>query len=338
MDCQPSEAPSHSSNKNQASIYSRTSSLYPTATPTLQTDTIMQDVEIIASDDVTRPTFDKFHLFLKVPIELRLKIWGDAAPEPAVIVQRESGKVGRQFRYIRSTGIPSVLHACHESRTEYLDSGIKDETLARRKMEHSVYKLCFGNKSGKACQVFWSEVDSLWALRHKPRGMEEQMCTNILTLGPLTGLKRLMLSCFSVSPTTMDLREFASFFPSLETLTILIPEKVLQRESTSSLELKPETYGEVSTHRLIEPFRGCVRVLQRAVNARLAQAKKKSPKSHFPTIKYRMEGQFKEKEYVTIPPRAVKPRRMRKKKVVDEDSEGDDLEDDVNVDVAGESG
>jgi len=59
---------------------------------------------------------DKFHLFGKLPLELRRKIWGFATPPPWLIMRRPtpSGPKG----YTRQ--VPADPHACKESRKEFL--------------------------------------------------------------------------------------------------------------------------------------------------------------------------------------------------------------------------
>ncbi|KAE8449652.1 hypothetical protein EG329_007982 [Mollisiaceae sp. DMI_Dod_QoI] len=61
-----------------------------------------------------RPTF---HLFGKLPPEIRLKIWDAARPEPRVvkISQTKPNKYGVRGLYSRAK-IPGLLHACHDSR------------------------------------------------------------------------------------------------------------------------------------------------------------------------------------------------------------------------------
>jgi hypothetical protein len=109
--------------------------------------------------------------FDKLPIELRLKIWGMAAPEPAFIVQVPRGKAGKGYTYTRA--VPAVLHACRESRNEYLDPGLSEcqESVNRRRKVHPVYKLSFHSSDGsrEAPVYFSSDIDTFCGLPENPQ-------------------------------------------------------------------------------------------------------------------------------------------------------------------------
>jgi hypothetical protein len=62
---------------------------------------------------ISTPT--EFHLFPKLPTELRLRTWGFVPLEPQIVTQARSATPKRSCRRA-----PAVLHACHESRREFL--------------------------------------------------------------------------------------------------------------------------------------------------------------------------------------------------------------------------
>lgn len=100
--------------------------------------------------------------------ETRLAIWGYAAPEPMTVIQRESEKTKGRFTYRRKP--PAVLHACRESRLEYLDT---DETsdnasIARRRKDHPVYKLWFQEKRLRSVPAYFSvDVDAFYGRQYE---------------------------------------------------------------------------------------------------------------------------------------------------------------------------
>ncbi len=94
------------------------------------------------------PNLREFHLFPKLPLELQLKIWGDAEPEPRVIMQSQNSKEVKTRRCI-----PAILHACHQSRYEYLAD-------SERKRSHATYTLVHM----KLPTYFSFEIDTLYLL------------------------------------------------------------------------------------------------------------------------------------------------------------------------------
>lgn len=92
------------------------SPLSSTSTSTLATN---PDV----SNAVT--TYDIFHLFPKLPVEIKQSIWllSDAVPGPKIIWARASSSFRNSFSawevYHRS--VPKVLHICRETRDEFMD-------------------------------------------------------------------------------------------------------------------------------------------------------------------------------------------------------------------------
>lgn len=78
----------------------------------------------------TQRPLKEFHLFPNLPIELRLKIWALSAAEPCIVTQNE-----KRPEFCRS--IPPVLHACRESRNEFL----AEAKLTNSKCSHPTYTL-----------------------------------------------------------------------------------------------------------------------------------------------------------------------------------------------------
>ncbi|GFF87074.1 hypothetical protein IFM47457_07378 [Aspergillus lentulus] len=63
-----------------------------------------------------------FHLFPRLPFELRSRIW-DLTVEPRTVevrFKREHGSWGKLLHVTSSTPVPAVLQACHEARNQGL--------------------------------------------------------------------------------------------------------------------------------------------------------------------------------------------------------------------------
>ncbi|KFY16392.1 hypothetical protein V492_01377 [Pseudogymnoascus sp. VKM F-4246] len=83
-------------------------------------------------------TLDAFHLFPRLPSELRLQIWNDAFPRRVVTVHYVHNESGSSLKYFCSPDpLPAVFSACKESRSEAL----------------SVYTKAFS--SGSAPRYIW---------------------------------------------------------------------------------------------------------------------------------------------------------------------------------------
>ncbi|KAH6682644.1 hypothetical protein B0J14DRAFT_673019 [Halenospora varia] len=135
----------------------------PTASkksPTVNYDSHMEDTITAKTKSEDGPNFT---LFPELPLELRLKIWGYAAPEPQLIVQRRSEKNNSRFTYRRK--VPAILHACRESRLEYLDTGKQEDQASadRRRQSHPLYKLCFQSDRVRSSPVYFSnDIDMFY--------------------------------------------------------------------------------------------------------------------------------------------------------------------------------
>ncbi|CZR52581.1 uncharacterized protein PAC_02458 [Phialocephala subalpina] len=188
----------------------------------------------------------EFIYFTKVPTEVRQMIWALVAPEPAVVVQARSRNPGRQFHYIRSGGVPAVLHTCQESRAEYIqtDDPKEADALARRRRAHPVYKLYSdqGKRTRNGQRGFYMDVDhdSMWGLY---RTDDSPHWSYIFDGSPrfIVGhpslkstLKHLIIAWNEVEGNDR-IRYMVIDFPALETLTIVLPEWQLSQDGTISV-------------------------------------------------------------------------------------------------------
>lgn len=91
-----------------------------------------------------RPPLASFHLFPTLPEELRLQIWGFATPPPRLVTNKSYDALCP----ILLRSVPAVLHACRESREDFLS------TEGMRK-DHPTYTLVSGrvNDRFEACYV-----------------------------------------------------------------------------------------------------------------------------------------------------------------------------------------
>ncbi|CZR52584.1 uncharacterized protein PAC_02461 [Phialocephala subalpina] len=159
-----------------------------------------------------RNPLTEFLLFPKLPIELRLMVWALAAPEPATVAQRKSRVKGRDFYYLRPGGVPALLHACKESRYEYLEEDTNDKDakaeIESRRRKHPVYKLFFRKYSKTSAGAYMSvDVDTFWAMHFE--------------FEAASSVKHLAV-------TYSDFSRVALWsFESLESLTVLVEEKEL---------------------------------------------------------------------------------------------------------------
>ncbi|KAF4624892.1 hypothetical protein G7Y89_g13276 [Cudoniella acicularis] len=64
-------------------------------------------------------SLDTFSLFVELPLELRIKIWGNAFPEPRVVPVRYNR---HQKQYTSDAAPPVLLHICTESRDIFLST------------------------------------------------------------------------------------------------------------------------------------------------------------------------------------------------------------------------
>jgi hypothetical protein len=170
----------------------------------------------------------EFTGFSLLPLEVRMKIWGYAAPEPYTVVQRESRT--SRYRYTFSRPVPALLHACRESRYEYLEIDDDDGApLERRRREHPVYKLSFNGRTRRSPVYFSTDIDTFWGM--KGPGLEPLLVPEALPTGgtiylanPFSGIAELDIARDLKRLTVeLDMRimEVLLSFPKLETLTLV---------------------------------------------------------------------------------------------------------------------
>lgn len=171
-------------------------------------------------------TLTEFKPFPRLPIELRLLIWGHATPASSTITESYNYGNPLTFTWKRASGIPAVLHACRESRYEYLDtstsplSPLQPSPPHRYQAAHAKYRLYFLEEE-------YIEDDE----KHTVQGCFVSLDTDTLSLHrtqncPLaTIMRNVTIHYHIVDPAvTKDiLLELAADYPALESLTLLIP-------------------------------------------------------------------------------------------------------------------
>ncbi|CZR58046.1 uncharacterized protein PAC_07936 [Phialocephala subalpina] len=229
-----------------------------------------------SNDDTKQPTFDKFTFFPKLPIELRLAIWALAAPEPAIIKQRISSVKGRRFHFART--VPVVLHACRESRNQYLNENGNDETLERCCQAYPVYKM-----------------------HSAPGGVLAPTCQPTLTLSHL-----ILTYDVHCVVGVRDFRMFKKYFSCMKKLTFVVPEADLKLDDRNRVIVyKPEIDGEMDDSDMRDPVtRPWIFTWRDGLDEiplMLEAAKPVYPDETFPVVKIRFEKQFVEVENVEWP-------------------------------------
>ena len=72
---------------------------------------------------ISTSEFSQFHLFFKLPYELRLEIWRLALPPPRMVELRKSGMARKRKKFwISDICPPILLRVCHEAREIALES------------------------------------------------------------------------------------------------------------------------------------------------------------------------------------------------------------------------
>lgn len=250
---------------------------------------------------VTEPGFPQFD---KLPLEVRLKIWAFAAPDPCIVHQQPSFHLLREFRYIRDSGkVPGVLHACRESRYEFLDDGSDDKSLERRRKEHPVYKLHFAEPRSRSSRpIFFStNVDSFWGKDVGWTRDDRRLWARLGKLDVASTLKSF------VDLNYVDVQLLLERFPKLESITILMDNRQpywrrdWQRDRAAVQLWTPEVNGELDVQRLSIEDYVLVNRNRIRVSAQRAEFEKKKQNKVWPRIKYRFMTQFLENEGVHIP-------------------------------------
>jgi hypothetical protein len=245
----------------------------------------------------------------------RLKIWGFAAPDPYIVVQRHFIGAKHSYSYIRP--VPAVLHVCKESRLEFLEA--EDTTInkssVRRRQDHPVYKLSFRGRL-RSSPVFFSNVDIFWGTQYSvvpyrrgsPYGWA-QYYSGIASLDIAKSLRHLVV--INHARDIADTNFFHKAFPKLETLTFLIQgpashpgsnqRYVWLNGTTVTLggPLSPETDGELSTVTFSSSSKAIFEQHRAQINALLTRGKEKYPDWTPPVLKLRFLSQFMENERLT---------------------------------------
>lgn len=252
----------------------------------------------------SRNPLNEFVFFPKLPLELRLMIWAMAEPTPAIVAQRKSGIEGRAYYYLRSGGVPAVLHVCQESRQEYLEIETNDKVIKAeieyRRRKHPIYKLCFRTHNKLSPGVYFSvDVDTFWpATKGRSRARERA----VLELSNAGSLKYLAITASLYKDLGGSrLIDVISLFPSLETMTILADEAhVLEvNQSSSPLVYKQEVDGRWNTSGIVLP--DLARYARACIFYDVPIIRKKFPEKSIATIKFRFERQFIRAENLDIP-------------------------------------
>lgn len=238
----------------------------------------------------------EFTLFPKLPIELRIIIWGFETPEPAYVTQvmSKSKSIKRRLHYIHS--VPAVLQVCQESRNKFLAAAPKDQSLQRQQRGHPVYKIYSSggrtrNETGRGFYMS-AEVDTFW-------GMERE---DIRKVSVARELKHLAIRYQSASLEIFK-RLFAKL-PELETLTVLLPiSRIIVTHSFPKFTLEPEIDGELNPLTFNQNNSGLdyIHSLQLNAMGNIEELKKRYPKLNVPVIKWRFEEQAIEVENIIFP-------------------------------------
>ncbi|KAH8753213.1 hypothetical protein BGZ57DRAFT_1009688 [Hyaloscypha finlandica] len=153
----------------------------------------------------------EFPSFPKLSTELRLKIWGFAAPEPQIITQLKSTKPKKTH----CCRVPAVLRACRESRYEYL----ADAKSPISKRDHQTYHLVYV----KYPVYFSFEIDTLYivssaANRHGVGFFDESMVPKLRYLAVDHHWSALATVCHTIThmltanPNSLNLKLLTAVF------------------------------------------------------------------------------------------------------------------------------
>jgi hypothetical protein len=273
-----------------------------------------KDVEPETSEPIEEPR-GAFSLFSELPADLRLRIWASLDLEPCVIVQRKTGKRKPMYRFPRL--IPAVLHACRESRYEFLDpndeKSIKKGLIKKR--DHPTYKLYFMGQKRISKPVFFSIViDSVWGchcLAKKPISFEniENGATSMVT-SRYSGL-----TVMNIASTLESLVLYADrniigilpYFPNLKRLTFLYPTYVFEHRDPRMFYsygrpiLGPEVNGEVNIEGMPPAFRQLLRRDRERIEDQVSRMVIRNPEWTPPLIMFRAVEQYVANEHLNIP-------------------------------------
>lgn len=126
------------------------------------------------------------------------------------------------------------MHACQESRAEFLerDDGKEDPTLARRRREHPVYKLCFKDlgrpRRHFTKPVYFSvDVDMLWGMVYKG---EHDFVYPWAVPSALSGVGTLNiaphLKYLALESSMVPLVDARTKFPNIKAITFVVRDTI----------------------------------------------------------------------------------------------------------------
>ncbi|CZR67579.1 uncharacterized protein PAC_17478 [Phialocephala subalpina] len=242
-----------------------------------------------------RGQLTEFNLFPKLPIELRIIIWGFATLEPAWAVQVSSTNIKRRLHYIRP--VPAILQVCQESRQEFLAADSNDKkTLQSRQPDHPVYTLhTSGGRTRNNNRGFYmsTEIDTFWVLQRED-------------IGKVSVAQRLKHLAVRYEWSTLDrtyFKRLSAKLPMLETLTLLLPVNKMAVTHYPKVMLDPEIDGQLDPLTFGAKNLGLAHVRscqQHGIN-QLEQLRKSHPQQKLPVIKWRFEEQAIEAENIVFP-------------------------------------
>lgn len=284
-----------------------------------------------------------FSSFRKLPAELRIKIWGLAQPDGAVVYQHDGGQNG--LKYVRR--IPGVLHACAESRHEYLErDNDNDKTKRDRKSRgHPVYTLSFRTRRMRGpATYFCAEIDTLWATQMTTvtHGRNTFALISKLDITPV--LQHIMLPCKAVT-SQWDLSQLCISFPKLKTLTIIMDlsnirfpftrvvtadgKVILKRIQLLVTTPVPEVDGQLVNTGFGHEERAWIDAQMSRITSYYTTFPITYPLLNAPQLKFRFPEQILQKEKITIP---APPEPEPDFDDDDEDEDDDHAEDDPDRD------
>lgn len=268
--------------------------------------------EVVEDADESSGVAATFHYFKKLPLELRLRIWGYAAPEPTTIIQRVSEKSINRYTYRREP--PAVLHACRESRLEYLDidEGTESASVARRRKEHPVYKLFSFRADRMQCTLayFSLDIDAFYGQnyigktsRYAPRWSMQRYVGGISELDIAGTLKHLVLADESTNYSAMG-EYFRNGFPKLESLTIIFPKSRPTAYPSPdyipiTIAMVPESRGQIDLNALGPIHRRFFDDTKSYLEYCFFKEKALFPEWTPPVVKMRLEMQFARNAHYT---------------------------------------
>lgn len=267
----------------------------------------------IGSEDVGSQNAAQFPQFSRLPAEIRMKIWSFVELEPAVIVQYMTREKDVQYKFSRS--IPPVLHACRESRFEFLDTGVEGEKKngmdVVHKQAHPTYKLYFTGPGHMSYPVFFApEIDRMWAM-HCPgqprgwytktdhRGQSTRIDYDYFGLTQMDNASKLeRLDLFLDRNIVGNLH----LFPNLKVLTFIVPACEYDESETianmffPSTTLGPEVDGQIDTEALTDELSKSVRFERTCLKEDIEEQMKLHPNWTPPVILFRASEQYGKSE------------------------------------------